>query len=122
MNWTLLWRVGLTCVLLIVIPTLIATATVPGDADVAGVLLLFAPALIGAALALIPRWRWQDTLSGALAAGGLMTIEAFLRAEAAGTLANVFLPLFFASLYFIVTAALGSWLMLRAIARIRRPS
>ncbi len=118
-NWTTVWHVGLVFILLFTIPSLFAAAGTPGEVSVAGILLLFMPLLIGAAVALIPRWKQGDTNAGALGAGGMITLEALSHAQAQGMLANVFTGYALASAWFIGTAMAGTWLLLRFI---RRPS
>ncbi|KKW47150.1 MAG: hypothetical protein A2128_01105 [Candidatus Liptonbacteria bacterium GWC1_60_9] len=114
-NWTTVWHVGLIFVLLFTIPSLLAAAGTPGEVSVAGILLLFMPLLIGAAVTFVPRWKQGDTNAGALGAGGMMTLEALSHAQAQGMLVSFAL----ASAWFIGTAMAGTWLVLRFI---RRPS
>ena len=118
-NWTTVWHVGLVFVLLFTVPSLFASAGTPGEVSAAGILLLFMPLLIGAAVALVPRWKQEDTNAGALAAGGMITLSALAHAQEQGMLANVFVLFALASVWFIGTAVAGTWLILRFI---RRPS
>lgn len=123
-RWTTLWHVGLTFLALAIIPSLLAGAIKePGMLSPAGILLLFSPGLIGAVLALIPRWREGDAVAGALAAAGIMVITSLpLVPEGAWRLATL-AAITLAGLWFAGIAVAGTCIALLVKARIfRRPS
>lgn len=126
-NWTTVWHVGLAFVLFLVVPALTVGVGMNPDSAAPlalGILLFFVPAIIGAELTLIPRWRWQDTCAGAVAASLLQTLVMIWQVYSEGPLGvagalSMWWVLLTMWAWFVGTAVAGTWLILRFI---RRPS